>query len=102
MCIRDRFIESLNNERIMINNRDLPFSTCVVAKDDYIEADNNKHLPVVRVSALVTADNYSDEKINDSIVTNETNGDLTKNNNADMDYDKIIMGVTLSIIIMAK
>ena len=34
--------EKLHNERIMINNRDLPFSTGVIAKDDYIGVDNNK------------------------------------------------------------
>ena len=57
-----------------------------------IRDSNNIHLPVVRISALVTADNYSDEHINDLIVTNDTDGDLTKNNNADLVYDKIIMG----------
>ena len=46
----------------------------------------------MRVSALVTADHYSDEKINDLSVANNTDGDLTKNNNADLVYDKIIMG----------
>ena len=49
----------------------------------------NIHLPVVRVSVLVTADdNYSDETINDLIVTNDTNGDLTKNNNVDYSLGK--------------
>ena len=51
-----------------------------------------KHLPVVRISILVTADGYSDENINDLIVTNDTDGDLTTNTDVDMAYDKIIMG----------
>ena len=85
-------VKKSNKERIIINNRDLPFSTCVVAKDDYIEADNNKHLPVLRVSVLVTADNHSEGNINTLIVTNDTNGDLTKNTDVDFAYDKIIMG----------
>ena len=57
---------------------------------DRINTDN-KHLPVVRVSILVTADNYSNKKINDSIVANDTNRDLTKNNDVDVTDDKIIM-----------
>ena len=62
-----------------------------VVNDNYIN-NGDKHLPVMRVSVLVTADNYSNKKINDSIVTNDANGDLTKNNNADLVYDKIILG----------
>ena len=58
----------------------------------YID-DNNIHLPVVRVSVLVTADTYSDEKLNDVIVITNTDGDLTKNNNADLIYDVVIMKI---------
>ena len=79
------------------NNRDLP---CLI-NNDYID-DNNIHVPVVRVSVLVTADNYSDKKLNDVIVTINTDGDLTKNTNVDMTYDKVMMGVTLCIIIMVQ
>ena len=46
----------------------------------------------MRVSLLVTADNCSDEKIKDVIVTINTNGNWTKNTNVDMTYDKVIMG----------
>ena len=59
--------------------------------DNYIDIDDNKHLPVVSVSVLVTADDYSDKNINDLIVTNDTEGDLTIPD-ADMTYDKIING----------
>ena len=59
--------------------------------NDYID-DNNIHLPVVRVSVLVTADTYSDEKLNDVIVIINTDGDLTKNINVDMIYDIVITG----------
>ena len=40
-------VKKLNKERIIVNNRDLP---CVI-NNDYID-DDNKHLPVVRVSVL--------------------------------------------------
>ena len=80
--------EKLNNETIIINNRDLP---CVVANDDYVEADNNKHLPVVRISVLVIADEYSKECINYLTETETTDGDLTIPD-VDMAYDKITMG----------
>ena len=48
----NRGYKGLNNERIIIKNGDLPFSTCVVSKEDCIESDNNKHLPVVRLVYL--------------------------------------------------
>ena len=69
------------------NNRDLP---CLI-NNDYID-DNNIHLPVARVSVLVTADNNSDEKLKNVILTMNTNGDCTKNTNVDMTYDKVMMG----------
>ena len=59
--------------------------------NDYID-NNNINLPVERVSVLVTADTYSDEKLNDVIVIINTDGDLTKNINVNMIYDKVIMG----------
>ena len=49
MCIRDR--------------------TCAVVNDDYIDVDDDKHLPVERISVLVTADYYDEEMITDLIVT---------------------------------
>ena len=81
-------VGKLNNERIIMNNRDLHY---VVANVDYIEVDNNKHLPFEKISVLVTADDYSDENINHLIVTNDTKRDLTIPN-VDTAYDKIIMG----------
>ena len=83
-------IEKMNIKRIMINNVDLP---CAVVNNDndYID-DNNIHSPVVKVSVLVTADDYSDEKLKDVIVITNTDGDLTKNTNADLIYDIVIMG----------
>ena len=80
-------VGKLNNERIIMNNRDLP---CVTANNDYIEADNNIHLPVVS-SVLVANDGYNDENVNHLIVTNDTDGDLTIPY-VDKAYDKIIMG----------
>ena len=59
-----------------------------VINDNYIDIDDNKHLPVVSVSVLVTADDYSDKNRNDLIVTNDTEGDLTIPD-VDMTYDKI-------------
>ena len=75
----------LSNERIIINNKDLPGA---VANNEYIVVDDDKHLPVERVSVLVVADNCD----NDVIVTINTNGDWTNNTNVDMIYDKVIMG----------
>ena len=72
---------------IILKIIDLP---CLI-KNDYID-DNNIHLPVVRVSVLVTADNYRDKKFNDVIVTINTDGEWTKNTNVDMIYDKVMMG----------
>ena len=46
-------VKELNNERIIINNKDLPGA---VANDEYIVVDNDKHLPVGRISVLVVAD----------------------------------------------
>ena len=80
-------VKKLNNERIITNNKDLP---CVVVNDGYIGIDDDKHLPVVRISILVTADGYSDESINYLNVTENTNGDWTKHTNVDLGYDKIM------------
>ena len=52
--------------------------------------DNNKHLPGVRISVLVTADGYDDESINYLTEADNTNGDWTKNTKVDTAYDKII------------
>ena len=76
-------IESLNIN-IMVNNVDLP---CTVVNNVYIE---DKHLSVGRVNVLVVTDNCDD--VTYLGVTTETYGDLTKNNNVDLVYDKIIMG----------
>ena len=79
------FVERINN----INY--LPYEgNSAVVNDNYIDNDD-KHLPVVRISALV-ADDYSNESTNYLNVTENTNGDLTKNTDVDMAYDKIIMG----------
>ena len=64
--------------------------------DEYIVLDNDKHLPL---GFLVVADNFDNDVTHLGITIN-TNGDWTKNTNSDMDYEKIIMGVTWSIIIM--
>ena len=39
----------------------------------------------------MTADTYSDNKLNDVIVITNTDGDLTKNNNVKLIYDVVIM-----------
>ena len=67
MYKRQGFVRGINIERndYIKNSRDLP---CVI-NNDYIDIDDsNIRLPVVRVSVLVTADTYSDEKLNDVIV----------------------------------
>ena len=62
-------VKKLNNERIIINNRDLP---CAVVNNDYI--DDDKHLPSGRISVLVVADNC-DNDVTHLGVTINTNGD---------------------------
>ena len=82
-------VKKLNSERSITNNKDLP---CAVVDDDYIDVDDEKHLPAVRISALVTDDGYSVEMVNYLRVTENTNGDQTENTNVDLAYDKIIKG----------
>ena len=63
---------------------------CLI-NNNYID-DNNIRLPVERVSVLVTADVYCDKNLNDMIEIINTDGDLTKNDNVYMIYDKVIRG----------
>ena len=51
----------------------------------------DRYVPVARVSVLVIADNCDNNVIYLGITKN-TDGDLTKNNNVDLVYDKIMMG----------
>ena len=82
-------VGGINIERndYIINNRDLP---CAVL-DDYNINNNDKYVPVGRISVLVVAD-ICDNNVTYLGVTINTNGDWTKNNNADLAYDEIIMG----------
>ena len=80
------FVERTNNIKYVHYE-----GNSTVIDDNCIDIDDNKHLPVVSVSVLVTADEYSDKNINDLIVTNDTEGDLTLPD-VDMTYDKIING----------
>ena len=79
--------ERLNNEKIIINNRDLP---CAVV-DDYDINIDDKHLPVGRSSVLIVADKCDNEVTYLGLTIN-TKGDWTKNTDVDFAYDKIIMG----------
>ena len=80
-------VKELNSERIMINNVDLP---CAVVNNDYDINIDDKYLPVGRSSVLVVADKCDNEVTHLGLTIN-TNGDLTKNTNSHMDYEKIIM-----------
>ena len=80
-----KFVERTNNIKY------LPYEVnSAVVNDNYID-NEDKLLPVVRISTLVAIDDYSDENINYLIVTNDTEGDLTIPD-VDMTYDKVIMG----------
>ena len=83
------FVREINIERnyYIVNNVDWLCS--VVNNDnDYID---DEYVPVGRSSVLVVADNCNNNVIYLGITSN-TDGDLTKNKNVDMIYDKIIMG----------
>ena len=71
-----------SNNRIMVNNVDLP---CTVVNNVYID---DRHLPVGRVNVLVVAE-YCD---NDVLVITNTDGDFIKNTNVDLIYDIVIRG----------
>ena len=74
------------------NSRDSP---CLI---DNVYIDD-KYLPVGRSSVLVAADNW--DNVIYLGITNNTDGDLTKNNNVDLIYD-VIMWATLDIILTVQ
>ena len=58
------------------------------------DVDDDIHLPVRRISILVTADYYDDDSRNYLIVTSDNKGDLTKHTDVDRIYDRIIWSNT--------